>query len=164
MASHLFAVTNPATVYRACLDRPTFTLTVSLSAPTDACGSFVHHRLYGREDAFSPWKLLKQINTLNTSIINAVLPNTKAWEVFVSTSYACNGKDTLVSNHVFVDNQAPTQFEPDSVSVEYTSQRVVAGWKKPLDPDVVHFTGLTRSLSTQERVIILFHSQLLIVV
>lgn len=140
LASHLFAVTNPATVYRACLDRPTFTLTVSLSAPTDACGSFVHHRLYGREDAFSPWKLLKQINTLNTSIINAVLPNTKAWEVFVSTSYACNGKDTLVSNHVFVDNQAPTQFEPDSVSVEYTSQRVVAGWKKPLDPDVLGYS------------------------
>lgn len=136
----LFGVATPVTIYRACLDRPTFTLTVSLSAPVDACGSFIYHRLYGREDAFSPWKLLKQINTLNINSINAVLPNTKAWEVFVSTSYACNNQDTLVSNRVFVDNQAPAQFEPDSVSVEYSSQRVIAGWKKPTDPDVLGYS------------------------
>ena len=140
LTSQLFAVTAPAKIYRACLDRPTFTLTVSLSIPTDACGSFVYHRLYGREDAFSPWKLLKQTSTLNTNTINAVLPNTKTWEVFVSTSFACNGIDTLVSNRVLVDNQAPAQFEPDSVSVEFTTQRVVAGWKKPIDPDVLGYS------------------------
>jgi hypothetical protein len=119
------AVVGPATVYRACLDRPTFTLTVSVSPPTDACGSFGRHRLYGREDAFSPWKLLKETTVFNTTLFTATLPNTKAWEVFVSTGFSCSGVDTFNSNHVLVDNQAPAQFEPDSVSVEFNSQRVV---------------------------------------
>ncbi|MEY2708005.1 MAG: hypothetical protein RIQ91_635 [Bacteroidota bacterium] len=134
------AVVGPATVYRACLDRPTFTLTVSVSPPTDACGSFGRHRLYGREDAFSPWKLLKETSVLNTTLFTATLPNTKAWEVFVSTGFSCSGADTFNSNHVLVDNQAPAQFEPDSVSVEFNSQRVVAGWKKPLDLDVLGYS------------------------
>lgn len=136
----VMAVVGPATVYRACLDRPTFTLTVSLSAPSDLCGSFGKHRLYGREDAFSSWKLLKESTVLNTTLFTTTLPNTKAWEVFVSTSFGCNGVDTFNSNHVFVDNQAPAQFEPDSVSVEFGTQRVIAGWKKPADLDVLGYS------------------------
>lgn len=140
LTSKLCAVVVPATIYRACLDRPTFTLTVSLSPPSDACGSFAYHRLYGREDAISPWKLLKQVSLLNTFSISTTLPNTKTWEVYVSTSFACNGTDTLVSNHVFVDNKAPSQFEPDSISVEFSSQKVIAGWRKPLDPDILGYS------------------------
>ena len=140
IATKLSAVVVPATVYRACLDRPTFTLTVSLSPPSDACGSFKHHRLYGREDGLSPWKLLKESYTLNTFVMSTTLPNTKSWEIYVSTSFACNGKDSLVSNHVYVDNQAPAQFEPDSISVEYNTQRVVAGWRKPVDPDILGYS------------------------
>lgn len=140
LTSNLFAVVVPATVYRACLDRPTFTLTVSLSPPSDACGSFSYHRLYGREDAISPWKLLKQVSILNTYNISTTLPNTKSWEIYISTSFACNGTDTLNSNHVFVDNTAPGQFEPDSVSVEFGSQKVIAGWRKPSDPDILGYS------------------------
>jgi len=140
LTSKLAAVVAPAKVYRACLDRPTLTLSVSMSPPSDDCGSFSYHRLYGREDAFSPWKLLGQTATLNTFVINATLPNSKAWEVYVSTSFACNGKDTLVSNHVTVDNQAPAQFEPDSVSIEFSTQRMIAGWKKPLELDILGYS------------------------
>lgn len=136
----LFAVNNPATLIRACLDRPTYTLTVSIKPPSDACGSFVHHRLYGREDAISPWKLLKEVPTLNINSLSATLPNTKTWEVYLSTSFACNGTDTLVSNRLFVDNQAPSQFEPDSVSIEFSTQRMIAGWNKPGDPDILGYS------------------------
>lgn len=136
----LFAVNNPARLIRACLDRPTYTLTVSITPPSDACGSFVYHRLYGREDAISPWKLLKEVPTLNINSLSTTLPNTKTWEVYLSTSFACNGTDTLVSNRLFVDNLAPSQFEPDSVSIEFSTQRMVAGWKKPSDPDILGYS------------------------
>ena len=136
----VFSISKPAQLFRACLDRPTFTLTVTVSPPTDGCVSFSYHRLYGREDALSPWKLLKEIPTLNITNISTVLPNTKSWELFLSTSFACNGKDTFVSNHVFIDNSAPSQFEPDSVSVDYNTQQLRAGWSKPIEPDIMGFS------------------------
>jgi hypothetical protein len=46
----------------------------------------------------------------------------------------------LVSNRLFVDNLAPSQFEPDSVSIEFSTQRMVAGWKKPSDPDILGYS------------------------
>ena len=72
-----YGVTGPAILRRACQDRITAELTLTLTPPADACGSFVYHRLYGREDASSSWRLLKQVNTLNTSIINTTLSSKK---------------------------------------------------------------------------------------
>ena len=139
-SSSAVAVSKPAVLIRACLDRPTFTLTVNVDSPTDGCGSFTDHKLYGREDALSPWKMLKKINTLNISSISTVLPNTKSWELFLVTNFACNGIDTFSSNHIFIDKTAPSQFEPDSISVEYSTQKIIAGWSKPLDTDILGFS------------------------
>jgi hypothetical protein len=71
------------------------------------------------------------------------LSSKKRWEVYVVTSFACNGKDTFSSNHLFIDDVAPKQFEPDSVSVDFATQRVTAGWTKPNDPDLVAFSNTT---------------------
>ena len=68
-----YGVTGPAILRRACQDRITAELTLTLTPPADACGSFVYLRLYGREDACSSWWLLQQGNSLNTSIINTTL-------------------------------------------------------------------------------------------
>ena len=135
-----FAVTGPAILRRACQDRVTAELTLTLTPPTDLCGSFTYHRLYGREDATSNWRLLKQVNTLNTTTINTVLSSKKRWEVYVVTSFACNGKDTFSSNHLLIDDIAPKQFEPDSVSVDFGTQQLVAGWTRPNDPDILGYS------------------------
>lgn len=140
VATPLLGVSNPATLHRACLDRPSFTLTVSLSPPSDVCGSFQYHRLYGREDAVSPWKMLKEIPILNISNVITTLPNTKQWEVYLMTSFACSTADSFISNRIKVDNQAPAQFEPDSVSIEFTTQQVVAGWTQPNDTDIMGYS------------------------
>ena len=113
-----YGVTGPAILRRACQDRITAELTLTLTPPADACGSFTYHRLYGREDASSSWRLLKQVNTLNINTINTTLSSKKKWEVYIVTSFACNGKDTFSSNHLFIDDIAPKQFEPDSVSID----------------------------------------------
>jgi len=135
-----YGVTGPAILRRACQDRITAELTLALTPPTDACGSFVYHKLYGREDASSSWRLLKQISTLNTSTITVVLSSKKKWEVYLVTSFACNGKDTFSSNHLFIDDVAPKQFEPDSVSVHFGTQRVIAGWTRPNEPDILGYS------------------------
>jgi len=135
-----YGVTGPAILRRACQDRITAELTLALTPPTDACGSFVYHKLYGREDASSGWRLLKQISTLNTSTITIVLSSKKKWEVYLVTSFACNGKDTFSSNHLFIDDVAPKQFEPDSMSVDFGTQCVIAGWTRPNDPDILGYS------------------------
>ena len=135
-----YGVTGPAILRRACQDRITAELTLALTPPTDACGSFVYHKLYGREDASSSWRLLKQISTLNTSTITVILSSKKKWEVYLVTSFACNGKDTFSSNHLFIDDVAPKQFEPDSVSVDFGTQRLIAGWTRPNEPDILGYS------------------------
>jgi len=132
---------SPAQVSRVCLDKFTNNLTVSLRVTdVDACGSFQFHRVYGREDAAAPFVLLKQVSTLNVSIISVTVPNNKRWEVFVSSHFACNGIDSFNSNRVLVDDIAPLLFEPDSVSVDYSSQNLVAGWTKPPINDIKGFS------------------------
>lgn len=141
IASMLQGMQFPSRIDRVCLDRFTNTLTVSMTvSDIDACSSFKFHRLYGREDATAPFVLLKEISTLNTSTISLILPNNKRWEVFVSSHFACNGIDSLISNRLFVDDVAPTSFEPDSVSVDYSSQRLIAGWRKPSVNDIKGFS------------------------
>lgn len=136
-----FGINSPARVSRVCLDKFTNNLTVSLNvADVDACGSFQFHRVYGREDATAPFVMLKQVSTLNVSLISVTVPNNKRWEVFVSTHFACNGVDSFISNRVFVDDVAPFLFEPDSVSVNYTTQNLVAGWTKPSINDIKGFS------------------------
>ena len=139
-ASNIYAVTGPAILRRACQDRITSELTLTLTPPTDACGSFTYHRLYGREDATSSWRLLKQVGVLNTTTINTILSSKKKWEVYLVTSFACNGKDTLSSNHLFIDDAAPKQFEPDSVSIDFGTQRLVAGWTRPNETDILGYS------------------------
>jgi hypothetical protein len=132
---------TPARVSRVCLDKFTNNLTVSLTVnDADACGSFQFHRVYGREDAAAPYVLLKQISTLNVSLISATVPNNKRWEIYISSHFACNGIDSLVSNRVLVDDMAPFLFEPDSVSVNYASQNLIAGWTKPSVNDIKGFS------------------------
>ena len=132
----LRAVSEPVKLRRACLDRTTSILTLSIETASDNCRSFRYHRVYGREDASSPWAKLAENNTLAITSVTVTLPNKKTWELYISTFFACNGKDSLLSNHVFIDDKAPGQFEPDSVSVDLNSQLMTAGWSIPKERDI----------------------------
>ncbi len=132
----LQAVSEPVKLRRACLDRTSSILTLSLEPAVDNCGSFRNHTVFGREDASSPWTKMAETTTLSISSISITLPNKKRWEFYISTFFSCTGKDSLISNHVFIDDKAPDQFEPDSVSVELQSQCMSAGWSIPKERDI----------------------------
>ena len=140
IVQQLFAVQNGVSITRACLDKFTNELTVSYIPTSDGCGSFKYYRLYGREDATSPYVLLKQTNVLASTLMQATLPNNKKWQVYISTHSACNGIDSFNSATIYVDDVAPLAFEPDSVSVEISSQLLIAGWSTTSDKDVMGYS------------------------
>lgn len=134
------AMVKPPKAIRACLDPTTSVVTLYISPSSDACGSFSSYRLYGRDNAISPFQLLYQGGIAGSTSLSAALPNKKRWELFVSARFACNGTDTLNSDTVFVDDQPPALLLLDSVSVDLTSQQVVAGWKKAPEADVMGYS------------------------
>jgi hypothetical protein len=138
--SFTIAIGTAPRVQRACLDHSTGVVTVYFFAPKDACNSFKYYKLYGRDNASSPFSKLCTSHTLNITEIDTLLPNKKKWELYVSVFFACNNKDSLNSDTIFIDDQPPGNIEPDSVSVDLASQCLVAGWSKAIEPDVMGYS------------------------
>jgi hypothetical protein len=136
----VLAVTSAPVVLRACLDQSTGMVTVYMKPTTDPCGSFVRYRLYGRDDIANPYQWLADGASISAVQIATILPNKKKWQLFVTVMYACNGKDTFNSNAVFIDDTPPSYLEPDSVSVDFATQQLRAGWSASPEPDVMGYS------------------------
>jgi gliding motility-associated-like protein len=134
------AMTLPPKAIRACLDPTTGVVTLYFTPQNNGCGSFVSYRLYGRDNAIVPYQFLFEGGVAGSTSISATLPNKKQWELFVSARFACNGTDTLNSDTILIDNQPPAMLVLDSVSVDLASQRVISGWKKAPEPDVMGYS------------------------
>jgi len=120
---------------RACLDRVTGELSLLKRPGTDTC-TFLKYRLWGRTDAFASFELLDESTNFNSNIWNTLLPNKKRWELFISAHFTCVGNDSFLSNKLFIDDTPPSYVEPDSVSVDFTTQKLIAGWTNPPDTDI----------------------------
>lgn len=127
------------TLKRACLDRVNSTLELQLTSGKDTC-TFVKHQLWGRTDVFNSFQLLDESSTFNILTWNVLLPDKKKWELYISSIFNCANSDTFLSNHVFIDDTPPSYIEPDSVSVEFATQRIIAGWSKPPDTDIMGYS------------------------
>lgn len=135
------AVVQPVYIQRACLDRVSGILTVYFNPPSsDLCGSFDSYNLYGRDNTANPFSLLATNKVLGSIQIQTPLPNKKQWELFITTKFACNGTDTFNSDTILIDDTPPAYLEPDSISVDLVTQKVVAGWPQSPEPDVMGYT------------------------
>ena len=123
------------TLKRACLDRVSGELALLLEPGKDTC-TFQKYRLWGRTDTFAEYELLDEATSFNLLTWNKVLPNKKKWELYVSSHFVCGGRDSFLSNKLFIDDTPPSYVEPDSVSVDFVSQRVIAGWTNPPETDI----------------------------
>lgn len=120
---------------RACLDRVTGELSLLKRPGKDTC-TFSKYRLWGRTDAFAEFQLLDESTSFNSNIWNTLLPNKKNWELYVSAHFVCSGNDSFLSNKLFIDDTPPSYVEPDSVSVDFNTQKLIAGWTHPSDADI----------------------------
>jgi hypothetical protein len=154
MSFSLFGLTKPVYLMRACLDKTTGWVTLYLKPETDACNTFKYYRIYGRDDVLNPFQLLGETNTLNTNTINLLLSNKKKWEIYISSHSACNGIDSFNSNSIFIDDVPPSYVEPDSVSIDMASQKVIGGWTTPADADIMGYSLFRVDPSTGNNILI----------
>jgi hypothetical protein len=131
---------NAPTLQRACLNRVNSELTLFLNPGVDPCGNFLYYRLWGRTDDISEYELLDQSTNYNLVVWNVLLPNRKKWELYVSAHYSCGGLDSFASNFIFIDDIAPSYVEPDSISVDLATQKIIAGWSFPPETDIMGYS------------------------
>jgi gliding motility-associated-like protein len=122
------AIDTPVTIFQVCLNSQDSIVTIKWKTSPPTCPSFVKYQIYGREDESSVYALQTEIFNQSTQEYSGKLPNTKTWDFYVATLYACNG-DTLFSNPFKVDKTEPIAWEMDSVSIDLVTQRARIGWK-----------------------------------
>jgi gliding motility-associated-like protein len=146
------AVETRPKMRRACLNRIDSTLDLLWNKPTDNCGSFTHYNLYGRDNALSLYEFLGNYTNWNSNSISLKLRNLKSWEFYLVYHKACNGTDSIFSDTIKIDNQAPFDSQLDSVSVDLATQKTILGWSQNLSPDIrgyyVYFITATNSIIT----------------
>lgn len=147
-----FAVETRPKMRRACLNRSDSTLELLWNRPTDNCSSFTHFNLYGRDNVLSLYEFLGSYTNFNTSSISLKLRNLKSWEFYLVYQKACNGTDSIYSDTIKIDNQAPFDSQLDSASVDLITQKTILGWSNNLSPDVkgyyVYYITGTNSIIT----------------
>lgn len=132
--------THAPILQRACLNRVDSELTLLLRPGRDTCNGFNFYRLWGRTDPLSSFELLDESTNFNLLTWNVLLPNKKRWELYVSAHYPCINNDSFISNIIFIDDVPPSYVEPDSVSIDFNSQRMIAGWTNPPEADVMGYS------------------------
>lgn len=132
----VWAVDSAPRIKRVCLNVADSVASVYWEEVNDACASFTDYSIYGREDKFSLFQLLKKENNINTNSTQIKLPNRKRWEFFIVVNKGCNGIDSFSSDTIFLDNEEPTRWQLDSVSVDQNTQKVIAGWSTHDTTDV----------------------------
>lgn len=128
-SSVAFAINAPANILRACINNDNLTVTVSWKSPSDICGSFSKHRLYGSED-YGSFNLISEIPSLATTQYSHSLSSINTnWRYYLVTLSTCNGVDSVVSDTLNIDTSYPLDIGLDSVSYDLISQNIIAGWK-----------------------------------
>ncbi len=123
------AVNTPANILRACIDNDNLTVTISWKSPSDICGSFTKHRLYGSENNKS-FDLISEIpNLAITEYSHSLASINTNWRYFLVTLFTCNGTDSTISDTLNIDTSYPIDIGLDSVSYDLNSQNIIAGWK-----------------------------------
>lgn len=147
-----FGVETRPKMRRACLNKSDSTLDLLWNKPTDNCGSFTHFNLYGRDNNLSLYEFLGSYNSFSTSNISLKLRNVKSWEFYLVYHKTCNGTDSIYSDTIKIDNQAPFDSQLDSASVDLATQKTIIGWSNNLSPDVkgyyVYYITGTNSIIT----------------
>ena len=127
-------------LHRACINTVNAELTLSFTPSKDTCNGFIKYRFYGRNNTFEKFNLLGEETNLNSFSWNKILPNKKDWQIIVYSFFSCKPNDSFESNSIWVDVSPPSYVEPDSVSVSFDNQTLIAGWTNPPDADVMGYT------------------------
>lgn len=131
-----WAVEGRPKMRRACLNRLDSTLDLLWFKPTDNCGSFTSFSLYGRDDILGLYQYLGNYQNFALDNIQIKLKNLRNWEFYLVYNKTCNGLDSVYSDTINIDNQAPFDSQIDSVSVDFSTQKTIIGWTNNPSNDI----------------------------
>jgi gliding motility-associated-like protein len=134
-----FAVDKGTKLRYICLSQSDSIATINWNQVTDGCASFKSYDIYGREDNFSLFQFMKSVPNIATTSTTLKLPNLKTWQFYIVVHSACNGVDSFHSDTLSIDIQEPAPWSLDSVSVDFNTQKVMAGWSAHSDSDVLGY-------------------------
>lgn len=135
-AFNIFGVDKGTKLRYICMTQSDSTATIFWNPVDDLCGSFQSYDIYGREDNFSLFQFIKSEPAIGTLSSSIKLPNLKTWQFYIVIKTACNGIDSFHTDTLSIDNQEPASWSLDSVSVDFVTQRVIAGWSGHVENDV----------------------------
>lgn len=117
-------------ILRICLDNKTSIATLYWNPPFDNCNSFKYYKIYSSENN-GPWIKKTTIPIIGLNQYRTFIPDlTSDWRFKIVTYTSCNGIDSFISKDQSIDQNKPSLIELDSVSFDFPSQKLSAGWKK----------------------------------
>lgn len=127
-------------LHRACLNTVTAEVSITLTPSKDTCNGFLKYRFFGRNNTTNSFEFLGEEDNINSQLWNEILPNKKDWQIKAVAYFSCMPNDSFESNSIWVDVTPPSYVEPDSVSVHFENQTLIAGWTNPPDADIMGYT------------------------
>ena len=124
------AVDYAPKIKRACINYTDSVVTITWGAPSDVCGSFTEYKLFANENN-GPYTQIATITDISTVEYPHSIPNKNAVRsYYLSVHNLCNGIDSAISDTVDVDIIYPIDLQLDSVSYDFVTQNIIAGWKQ----------------------------------
>lgn len=140
------AYTGAVNLRRACVS-PNKDITLYWVSDTDACNSFIQYKIWGRKTAADPWEVVDSVGQLSQTTythVGAAVSGT-SWQYKIVVENNCNGLPGPDSDSISVDLVAPAASDPDSVSVDPFSGKIVVGWKKNPASDLAGYSVYQQS-------------------
>ena len=147
-----YAVSNPPVLLRACVNKTDSTITISWTKISDACGSFTNLYVYGNTGGGAFRKIGNVTDVNQTELPHKVGDPNAVREYYVTIYFLCNGSDSAISDTIAIDDQIPSSTELDSLSYEYSTQYIIAGWSSNKTPDTDRYRLTRPKGSTDEEI------------
>lgn len=123
-----FGVNSAPKILRACLNTSDSIVTISWKPVSDGCGSFTKYTIYAssRGGAFNK---LDDIPDLTVQEYPHKLSNRNTeWRYYITVDTDCDGAILFSLDTVPIDVTNPQNIQLDSVSYDFASQKIIAGW------------------------------------
>ncbi|MBR9859893.1 hypothetical protein GYB22_03945 [bacterium] len=133
------AVTGPPVLLRACFNVSDSIVTLQWTQVNDACNSFERIDIYEKQSP-GPFTKIASVTdpsarsySLNTKDLN------KTRSYYLSIHTLCDMLDSAHSDTILIDNERPELTVLDSLSYDFLSQDIIAGWKQNGSPDAAGY-------------------------
>lgn len=128
-------VNSTPEILRACLNTSDSIVTISWKPIADGCGSFSHYSIYASSQGGAFNKLDDIPNIAVVEYPHKLSNRNTDWKYYITVDNDCGGTTLFSSDTVPIDVTNPNNIQIDSVSYDFATQKIIAGWPQNKSPD-----------------------------